>query len=148
MGVIGADVSERIRFYRFRSLSLVATILAPLICGNILSLTMFFVAIAQGRSWMFSELADFGRPVAVLAAAGIPAHAVAFTAWRARARTRRNLKDIYRETRYDQAAYNSFREALASVSMGLGMAVPLLEVLGIPTANSTGHHRGQAGRRS
>ena len=42
---MGTDVVERIRFYRFNSLALMVTILAPLAFGVTLSLVMLIVAI-------------------------------------------------------------------------------------------------------
>jgi len=137
------DVIERIRFYRFSSFSLRATILAPLAFGAILALVMLIVAIAQGRCWIFESISDFSKAVAVLATVGILALFVGIAILRVRARVRRNLKDFYRETDYDRAEYESFNSALEGVSIGMGISPPALEVLGIPTVNSIAFREGR-----
>lgn len=140
---LGTDVIERIRFYRFSSLSLRATILAPLAFGAILALVMLIVAIAQGRCWIFESISDFSQVAAVLATVGILALFVGIAIIQVRARVRRNLKDFYRETDYDRAEYESFKSALEGVSIGMGISPPVLDVLGIPTVNSIAFREGR-----
>ena len=69
---MGTDVVERIRFYRFNSLALMVTILAPLAFGVILSLVMLIVAIAQGRCWLFESVSHSSKAVAVLVPHPVP----------------------------------------------------------------------------
>jgi Zn-dependent protease with chaperone function len=140
---IGTDAVERIRFYRFSSLALMVTILAPLAFGVILSTVMLIAAIAQGRCWLFESISHFSKAVAVLATAGTLVLFAGIAVWQVRSRVRRNLKDFYRETEYDQAEYESFKSALEGVSIGLGMSPPVLEVLGIPTVNSIAFREGR-----
>ena len=140
---MGTDVVERIRFYRFSSLAFRVTILAPLAFGVILALVMLIVAIAQGRCWLFESISDFSKAAAVLATVGTLVLFGGIAVARVRSRVRRNLKDFYRETEYDQAQYESFKSALEGVSMGLGMSPPALEVLGIPTVNSIAFREGR-----
>ncbi len=140
---LGTDAVERIRFYRFSSLALMVTILAPLAFGVVLSLTMLLVAIGQGRCWLFEALSDFSRAAAVLATVGILVLFAGITFARVRSRVRRNLKDFYRETEFDRAEYESFKSALEGVCIGLGMSPPDLEVLGIPTVNTIAYRSGR-----
>jgi Zn-dependent protease with chaperone function len=140
---MGTDVIERIRFYRFRSLTLRTTILAPLAFGAILALVMLIVAIVQGRCWIFESISDFSWVAAVLATVGILVLFAGITIIQVRARVRRNLKDFYRETDYDRAEYESFKSALEGVSIGMGMSSPVLDVLGIPTVNSIAFREGR-----
>jgi len=137
------DVVERIRFYRFSTLSLRATILAPLDFGAILALVMLIVAIAQGRCWIFESISDFSPAAAILATVGILALFAGIAIVRVRARVRSNLKDFYREQDYDRGEYESFRSALEGVSIGMGISPPALEVLGIPTVNSIAFREGR-----
>ena len=140
---MGTDVVERIRFYRFSSLALMVTILAPLAFGVILSLVMLIVAIAQGRCWLFESISHFSKAAAVLATVGIPVLFAGIAVAQVRLRVRRNLKDFYRETEYDRAEYESFKSELEGVSIGLGVSPPVLEVLGIPTVNSIAFREGR-----
>ena len=133
---IDENTVERIRFYRFGSLALMITILAPLAFGILLSLIMLVVAIAQGRCWLFESISDFNRTLAVLALIGTPVAFAGIAAAHILARARGYLKDFYRETEYDTAEYESFKNALEGVSIGLGMSAPVLAVLGIPTVNA------------
>ncbi len=136
MIVTSVATTERIRFYKFRSMSLIMTILAPLICGNLMALIMLLVAISQGRSWLFTAIDDLNRPLAILSAVVMLLFLFWLSANKVRSKIRRNLKDLYREKSYDQAAYESFDNALMTVSIGLGISKPPLDVLGIPTVNS------------
>jgi Zn-dependent protease with chaperone function len=140
---MGTDVIERIRFYRFSSLTLRVTILAPLAFGVIIAPVMLIVAIAQGRCWIFESISHFSQVAAVLATVGILVVFAGIAVTQVRSRVRRNLKDFYRETDYDQAEYESFKSALEGVSIGLGMRPPVLEVLGIPTVNSIAFREGR-----
>ena len=140
---MGTDVVERIRFYRFSSLALMVTILAPLAFGVILSLVMLIVAIAQGRCWLFESISHFSTAAAALATAGILVLFAGIAFAKVRSRVRRNLKDFYRETEYDRAEYESFESALEGVSIGLGMSPPALAVLGVPTVNSIAFREGR-----
>jgi len=140
---IGTDAVERIRFYRFSSLALMLTVLAPLAFGVILALVMLIVAIAQGRCWLFESISDFSKAAAVLATVGILVLFAGICFTRVRSRVRRNLKDFYRETEFDRAEYESFKSALEGVSIGLGMSPPVLDVLGIPTVNSIAFREGR-----
>ncbi len=138
---LGTDVVERIRFYRFNSLALILTIVAPLVCGVILSLAMFIAGIAQGKSWLWNHLRDFNFGLAVLMAVVVPLLFVTIAALRVRSRMRQNLKDFYRETDFDQAEYASWSSALEGVSLGMGLALSPLEVLGMPSVNSLAFRR-------
>jgi Zn-dependent protease with chaperone function len=133
---IGADTIERIRFYRYSSLALITTVLAPLAFGVLLSLVMLVVAIAQGRCWLYEGIRNFNGALAVLATLAVLALFAWATSAHVRSRVCRNLKDFYRETDYDAGEYESFRSALEGVSLGMGMSPPALAVLGIPTVNS------------
>jgi Zn-dependent protease with chaperone function len=140
---LGTDVVERIRFYRFSSFTLMFTILAPLAFGAILSLVMLLVAIGQGRCWLFESISDFSGAAAYLATAGILVLFAGIAFVHVRSRIRRNLKDFYREKEYDRGEYESFKEALEGVSIGMGITPPELEVLGIPTVNSIAFREGR-----
>ena len=140
---MGTDVIERIRFYRFSSLALRVTILVPLAFGVIIALVMLIVAIAQGRCWIFESISRFSQAAAVLATVGILVLFAGIAVTQVRSRVRKNLKDFYRETDYDRAEYESFKSALESVSIGLGMSPPTLDVLGIPTVNSIAFREGR-----
>jgi Zn-dependent protease with chaperone function len=133
---IGNDAVERIRFYRFSSLSMMITILAPLAFGVVLSLTMLFVSIGQGRCWLFESVSDHSHLAAILGMAGVLALCFAIPVVLVVRRVRANLKDFYRETKYDAAEYESFKSALDGVSIGLGISAPQLAVLGTPTVNT------------
>ncbi len=140
---IGTDAVERIRFYRFNSLALMLTVLAPLAFGAFLTLVMLIVAIAQGRCWIFETISDHSQVAAVLATVGILVLFAGIAFIKVRTRVRQNLKDFYRETDYDRAEYESFKSALEGVSIGLGMSPPVLDVLGIPTVNSIAFRDGR-----
>jgi len=133
---LGSETVARIDFYRHSSSMLMATLLAPLAFGATLALVMLLVSIVQGRSWLFKSLSDFSRPVAVLATAAILVLFVGIAAALVRSRARRNLKDFYTEKDYDQAEYDSWKNALEGVCIGLGMNPPVLKVLGVPTVNT------------
>jgi hypothetical protein len=121
---LGTEAIERIRFYTITSRIYMAAIPAPLIFGIILSLTMLLVAIAQGRCWLFESISDFNMAVAVLAIAGILLLFAGIVFVQVRSRVRRNLKDFYRESEYDQDEYRSFESALDGVCIGLGVDPP------------------------
>lgn len=133
---IGTDVIERIRFYRFSSLSSMLVILLPLAFGVTLSLVMLITAIVQERCWLFETISDLNTAVAILATVGALLLFAGIAAAKVRSKVRQNLKDFYREKDYDPSEYESFKSALEGVSMGLGMSPPELEVLGIPAINS------------
>jgi Zn-dependent protease with chaperone function len=133
---VGHEAIARIDFYKRSGLMLMATLLAPLAFGVLMSLVMLAVAIAQGRSWLFQEMRGVSTVLAVavtLIAAAVP---FLISISLVRARARRNLKDFYSESDYDLSDYESWKSALESVSVGLGTEPPPLKVLGIGTVNS------------
>ena len=112
------------------------TVLAPLAFGVILSLVMLFVAIAQGRCWIFTSMRDFNLALAIAVTAVVLVAFGGIGFALVRSRVRANLKDFYTEKDYDAVQYQAFQNALEGASIALGMTPPPLKVLGIPTVNS------------